>query len=72
MGKNNVPEAIQITTHSDGCPGCREALAYLTGKMVKRENAIVVIAFEKGIPHFHTPVSPIQFEKLNRQYKLLK
>jgi hypothetical protein len=65
-------DAIEITTHSDGCPACNEALKFLLEKTSKRESVIIVIEFENGKPHFHAPVSTVQFEKINHKCHLLK
>jgi hypothetical protein len=64
--------SITIPGNATNCRACKEAMELIDKKKNNRENLAIVISFESGATHYHAPISKVQMEKLNNQYKFLK
>jgi hypothetical protein len=64
--------SITIPGNATNCRACKEAMELLKHKKEQRDNFLLAITFESGATHYHVPISMVQMEKLNNQYKFLK
>jgi hypothetical protein len=62
---------ISIYKNANKCPACKEAYEYAKKKIENKENILFAITFENGMTHYHVPVSKVQFDKLDREFKFL-
>lgn len=54
------------------CKACIEAAELVNSKVKNGEHITLVLVNVHGAYHCHAPISTVQFEKMNRQYILLK
>jgi DICT domain-containing protein len=64
--------SITIPGNTTGCRACKEAMDLIKSKTDNKESFAIVITFESGITHYTVPISKVQMEKLNNEFKFLK
>jgi hypothetical protein len=66
------PSSIKVPGNTTGCRACKEAMEYIKAKTQAKESFVIVVSFESGVTHYNTPISKVQFDKLNNQFQILK
>lgn len=70
--QSTKPESVKAPGNTTNCRACKEAMETIQRKIRSKENLIIVISFESGVTHYASPVSKVEFEKLNYKFQLLK
>jgi hypothetical protein len=67
-----IPQGLTLPANLNNCRACKESIEFLNERMKNREDFMFAVTYESGTIHYHALISPVQVEKLNNQFKILK
>jgi hypothetical protein len=67
-----IPQGLTLPANLTNCRACKESIEFIKERIKNDEHFMFAVTYESGTIHYHALISPVQVEKLNKEFQILK